>query len=206
LLEEKWPTADPGVLSEQEFLRTGIEPFDSLFPGGGIPPGQWLEICGPRVAGKTRLLFAFLRALTADHRIVYLDFPRSFFPAAALAAGVDVAQLWVARPADLRAGITLAEKLLADGWVSAVVFDLVGARESLPHILAHRLRQHTLRARAWVLFLTTGPSSIGSSLVSLRLEVERRVHGGLNIHLLHSRISRAGVRISWQPETEVSHA
>jgi hypothetical protein len=188
-------------------LRTGIESFDLLFPGGGIPPGQWLEICGPGVAGKTRLLFAFLRALTSSRRVAYFDFPRSFFPAAALAAGVDVAQLWIAHPTDLRAGITLAEKLLADGWVSAVVFDLVGVRDPLPHILAHRFRQQTLRAQAWALFLTArGRNVLGSSLVSLRLEVERQARGNLSIQLLHSRISRAGVRILWQPGTEAPHA
>jgi hypothetical protein len=198
-LAARWPTAcQPQHADGCGVLRTGAPAFDALFVDGGVPAGQWVEITGATASGKTSLLFAWLSGLSRGATIAYLDFQKSFFPAAAAAAGVRTDRLLVASPESPSAGVRLAEWILRTRRASCIVFDLVGETRRVPEILCHRLRQEAVRARAHVLFLTTsGRHLIGSSMVALRLHVVRQDPARLRVHIMRSRISRAGVNITW---------
>jgi len=197
LLAAKWP--DARKTSVHEVFHTGVSEFDALFQGGGMPCGQWIEITGGSASGKTRFLFALLRGLTQNGYVTYFDFPHSLFPPAVTAAGVQESRFWMVRPRNLREGIRTAEKLFATEGVCCVVFDLVGQKEKMPHVLAHRLRQETMRARTLILFLTdAGSAVISASTVALRLEVHRKSTHRLAIQVVRSRISLAATRLLWR--------
>jgi hypothetical protein len=181
-----------------DVLRTGVPGFDTLFAGGGVPAGQWVEITGATASGKTSLLFAWLSRLSHRETVAYLDFQHSFFPAAAAAAGVRSDRLLVACPGSPSAGVRLAEWILRSGRASCIVFDLVGETRRVPEVLCHRLRQEAVRARAHILFLTTSDRHlIGASMIALRLHVVRQDSTHLKVRVTRSRISRAGVELTW---------
>ena len=161
LLTERWPEACQQTRAvARDVFHTGIAGLDALLPGGGLPKGSWVEITGGTASGKTSLLLALLAQLAAGERTLYLDFPGTFDPVAATAAGVDLNSILVARPANLHQGVHIAEHLLTSGSITVLVFDLAEQRTHLPGALAHRLRQQVLRGSALALFLTEGNGGI----------------------------------------------
>lgn len=205
-LAARWPAAcKPERAGGGDVLRTGVPAFDTLFADGGVPAGQWVEITGATASGKTSLLFAWLSVLSRRETIAYLDFQRSFFPAAAAAAGVRTDRLLVACPESPSAGVRLAEWILRSGRATCIVFDLAGESRRVPVVLCHRLRQEAVRARAHILFLTTsGPHLIGASMIALRLHVVRQAPARLGVRVTRSRISREGTELSWVLQTSDS--
>lgn len=201
LLTERWPEACQQTRAvARDVFHTGIAGLDALLPGGGLPKGSWVEITGGTASGKTSLLLALLAQLAAGERTLYLDFPGTFFPVAATAAGVDLNSILVARPANLHQGVHIAEHLLTSRSITVLVFDLAEQRTHLPGALAHRLRQQVLRGSALALFLTEGNGGIiGQSMVALRLRVRRVALSRFEIDVVRSRISREGIRIPWAP-------
>jgi len=200
LLRHKWPDA-AGPTPERLRLTfsTGLDSLDRLFPNGGIPCGQLLEITGEPSSGKTSLLYTMLAALTRNGRAVYIDPARAFFPAAAAACGIDLNRLLTVTPATIPAGLRVAELLLQYNVTPWIVFDLVGQRQLIPMIMLHRLRIKATRARGLIFFLTEGsPTVIPPSMVALRLAVSRGDKSTVRVTVVRSRISREGV------STEVS--
>lgn len=196
LLTEKWPEVFRGKLAVSGVaLTTGIPALDKLFPAGGIPCGQMLEITGGTSSGKTTLLYRLLARETRIAPAIYLDLSGTFFPPAAAAGGVNLDRLFVARPATAAVAIRIVEKLFCDRQVGCAVFDLVGCNQALPPILLHRLRRHTVRYGTRVIFLThRGADLIAASLVSLCLEVAAPA-GSMRITVAKSKISREGVTV-----------
>lgn len=194
LLSDRWPEALCNRSDQPELIfRTSIPALDALFPSGGIPYGQLVEITGDSSSGKTHLLFTILAALTENGAVAYVDFGNSFFPAGAAACGVDVSRLAVVKPGDLPGGMRAAELLLQRRMVGSVVCDLVGRTGPLAPALLHRLRTRTVRAKALVIFLTENNSHIiPSSMVSLRLEVRKKDRSHVEVIVAKSRISPEG--------------
>jgi hypothetical protein len=203
LLADRWPEAAADTERRADrIFHTGLADFDRLFPLGGLPYGQLIEISGEASSGKTGFLIAVLAGLRRAYpgarpeRIAYIDFGSTFFPQAAAAGGITMDRLVVVRPDDLARGVRAAEQLLDKRAAGCLVFDLVGQTRPLPISLMHRLRARTVRARGVIFFLTEGNSGlIPLSMASLRLEVVRRDDDVLNVTTIKSRISPPGAHL-----------
>ena len=203
-ITRKWPEAlGPIAEVQHRVFDTGCDSLDALFPSGGIPYGQLIEITGGVSSGKTGFLFRLLARWCKDNTVAYVDVTDSFFPDAAASAGVDLTRLLVVKPSGgaadrLQSSLRTAELLLVEGRVTIVLFDLVGrhAAGRLPLPLLHRLRLKTVRAKGLVVFLTQENSYvIPASMVSLRLTVCRSSSDTLSITVSKSRISVEGTRV-----------
>jgi len=201
LLTEKWPEATRTRWSHPEAVfRSGVTAFNALFPAGGVPFGQWIEITGVAGSGRTGLLYAMLAGCVPREVVAYVDFAGSFFPAAALAAGVDLQQMRVLQPRTLSVGFRTVEAILQRREATLVVLDCIGQQARLPDVLAHRLRQQTVQAGALLFFLTEPPGHItGPSMVALRLLVTRQHDSGCRVSVDKSRLCNEGTSFVWSP-------
>lgn len=194
-ITQKWPEALGLASGKRELVfKTGLPRLDLLFRSGnrsgGIPCGQLIEITGGASSGKTSLLFFMLARWSQNRTIAYIDFGNSFFPDAAISAGIDLSHLLVIKPGNTTrgsgtggsttggsgisgnavcsnaiSGIRSGEILLRERRADILVFDLIGQRPSrtevaLPVNLLHRLRLKTVRAGGLVIFLTQNNSEI----------------------------------------------
>jgi len=200
LLSQQWPRAVPSPTAlGEDLFRTGVGEFNQLLPGGGLPRGQWVEIVGSPGSGRTGFLFTLLSGCAPDEPIAYLDLPRQFFPAAAQAAGMPLAQLHWLAPAGSGLALRAAETLLTRGRARVVVFDLTGEKSPLPQPLVHRLRQETLRSGALVFLLSEPPAQVvAPSTVALRVGVERQKACCI-LRVLKSRLGGEGAWRAWTP-------
>lgn len=207
LVSKRWPEAlmNTADSSSTPSFITGIASLDRLFPAGGIPYGQLMEITGGVSSGKTTLLLRMLAALTVRQTVAYVDFSGSFFPAGAISTGVDPDRLLVVTPKSLLSGLRTAELLFRHCMADIIVFDLLGCREPLPFTLLHRLRQQTTRARGLVIFLTENNSDIvPTSMVALRLEIVRGDHNRFAVTITKSRFCKEGMEVEvtfYDPQT-----
>ncbi len=98
LLRQKWPEA--GYVDQcdpRTCFHVQLEQLNTVFPARGIPYGQLVEITGGVSSGKTGLLLRTLAALTPAVSVVYVDCPGTFFPPAAVAAGIHPEQVLLLR-------------------------------------------------------------------------------------------------------------
>ncbi|UCC43151.1 MAG: hypothetical protein JSU65_08345 [Candidatus Zixiibacteriota bacterium] len=209
LIRKRWPRAVPSESEEKVVFDSGLPEFDALFPLGGIPYGQLIEITGSASSGKTSFLFKLLSHLTRAERAAYIDYSNNFFPSAAAAGHIDLSRLLLIKPDPIsgrsndviKNGLRTAEILLQHKAASWLVFDLVGQSEPLPITLLHRLRLKTVRVRALTIFLTEDNSAIiPSSMASLRLEVRRAENNDssnsrVRVGITKSRICKEGARV-----------
>jgi recombination protein RecA len=197
LVKKKWPESlqTASTVSDRTF-STGIDAFDSLFPGNGIPHGQLVEITGSLSSGKTSFLFTILATLTRTRMVAYLDFSNSFFPSAAESSGIDLGKILIVKSNDIREGLRAAELILRHEIAGCIVFDLVRSRGILPLAMMHRLRQKTLKAGSIIIFLTENNSEIiPTSMIALRIEIERIENSRFAATVTKSRISKEGFRV-----------
>jgi len=197
LVKKKWPESLSAASERSDrVFATGMDAFDSLFPGKGIPLGQLVEITGSLSSGKTSFLFRILAALTKKQIAAYLDFSNSFFPSAAESSGIDLSRILIVKSNDIREGLRAAELILRHEIASCIVFDLVKSRGILPLAMMHRLRQKTLKAGSIIIFLTENNSEIiPTSMIALRIEIERIGSTRLVATVTKSRISKKGFRV-----------
>ncbi|MFH2056270.1 MAG: hypothetical protein ABIJ61_09960 [bacterium] len=194
-LHRQWPEASYRRRRQQSGAILTTAEFASLAPRVDLS-GQIVEICGALSSGKTSFLYRVLAGITPPPTIAYFDFAHSFFPAAALQAGIDLERLLLLQPTDQGKALRLAEQILSAELARCLVFDLISMSEPLPRIMLHRLRQQLNRADALLLLLTQSDHSLlPASLVSLRLEVSRGVGGTLTATVLRSRLSAEGIRL-----------
>ncbi|XXF74981.1 recombinase RecA [Myxococcaceae bacterium GXIMD 01537] len=181
-------------------LRTGIEPFDALLPGGGFPLGQAVELCGEAASGRTSLA---LRAVAAAHRerrlAAYVDGPGELYPPAAAAMGVDLERLLIVHPKAPEQRVWAAVQLARSGAFACVVLDLTrgssgeagrpGARLSLPE---GRKLADAAGKGGGLLLLLTSPEAPADGM--LRLRTEARGVEGLSVEVVRSRQGGTGAR------------
>jgi hypothetical protein len=196
LIKQKWPEATFGdQLETQARIKINLPELRTVLPAQGLPYGQLIEITGSVCSGKTSVLLKTLAAMSPAPRILYVDSKETFFPPAAIAAGLDLERLRVLRNRDLPGAIHTVEQLLAGKMTDCVVLDLVGVREEMPRILLHRLRQQIVRAQALAFFLTDDSLRIlPASLISLQLSVNRLNRQTLEVTTTRSRITNEGTK------------
>lgn len=199
LINHKWPEALIDHQAAASLFSTGLKAFDGLFPSGGIPYGQLIELTGDAGSGKTSLLWRLVAALTKQRQVAYVDLSGSFFAASALTAGVNLKRLVVARPDSLAAAARATELIIQHKLCAVVVCDLVRinrvktAKEIFNIPWCHRLRSRTMRAKGLVIFVTENNSEvIPPSMVALRLEVSRVDAERVIVRVGRSRICAEG--------------
>jgi hypothetical protein len=197
-------------------LRTGIEAFDALLPGGGLPLGQVVELWGEAASGRTSLA---LRAVAAAHRegrlCAYVDGPGELYPPAAVAAGVDPSRLLIVRPKTAEQLAWSAVQLVRSGAFACVVLDLTRGPASqgtggvrLSPAEGKRLLDAATRGGS-LLLLLTAPEAPGDGM--MRLRTEARGDSGLTVEVVRSRQGGIGSRtlVPWSalyPELADSEA
>lgn len=199
-LAARWPQAcNLGGDWSQIVFTSGMQSFDSLFAGGGIPYGQLIEITGDICCGKTTFLLKLLAGMTAsmpDLRAAYIDYSHSFFPPSAVEQGIDLNRLLIAKPKSMATGLRTAELIFRHELARLVLIDLVGVTQPLPMTLLHRLRLQTIKAKGLVVLLTEQPAGrmsekiIANSMVSLRLKVTGGDQSTMNVTVIKSRICK----------------
>ena len=184
-------------------VRTGVEPFDALQPGGGLPLGQVVELWGEEASGRTSLA---LRAVASAHRegrlCAYVDGPGELYPPAAVAAGVDASRLLIVRPKTAEQLAWSAVQLVRSGAFACVVLDLTRAPGGkggvrLSPAEGKRLMDAAARGGSLLLLLTT-PEAPGDGM--MRLRTEARGDEGLSVEVVRSRQGGIGSRalVPWR--------
>ncbi len=182
-----------GGLEERKVFHTGLAALDRLFPSG-IPYGQLIELTGSASCGKTSLLLSILAGQVKEMTAAYIDVSDMFFPGAAQACGVNLDRLIVVRPRSLPEALRTMELLLRYRVVGCLACDLVTQYRALSTSWLHRLRTHTVRRHGLVFFLTEDSRRIiAPSMMSVRLQVQRRDASTIQVVVAKSRISPEGV-------------
>lgn len=116
-------------LPDREYVPTGIAELDSII--GGFPKGQVSEIFALEKVGKTTLTLIAIAALTrAKKKVIFVDVENSFNKDRALALGIDLSRLIVAKEFILE---DVAELILQNaGECEAIIVD------SLPQLIPRR--------------------------------------------------------------------
>ncbi len=179
-------------------LRTGIRALDELLPGGGVPLGQAVELCGEAASGRTSLALRAMAAATRESRLcAYVDGPRELYPPAASALGVDLPRLLIVRPKAPPQLIWTAVQLARSGAFACVALDLThtGVRPSLAE--SKKLADAAGRGGA-ALVLLTAPETPADGRV--RLSIEALGEQGLKVEVLRSRQGGVGQHalIAWR--------
>lgn len=179
-------------------LRTGVAPFDALFPSGGLPLGHAVELCGEAASGRTSLA---LRAIAAAHRerrlCAWVDVPGELYPPAARALGVELERLLIVRPDLPQQGVWAALQLGRSGAFTCVVLDLTRAAHRLSLAEGKKLADAATRAGCLLVLLTL-PEAPAEGMTRVRTSPEG-IHG-LRVEVLRSRQGAAGrsVNVPWE--------
>lgn len=97
-------------------------PAVDLLLAGGLPRGQLVELIGSRSSGRFSTLLALLAAATeVGEAAALVDLGDGLDPETAQTAGVDLARLLWARPANSKQALAAAELLLGSGFPLVVV-------------------------------------------------------------------------------------
>lgn len=121
-------TSAARVLPEDRIAPTGIATLDASL-GGGLRRGHLSEITGPRSSGRTTLLMHLCAAAIDRGEVVaVIDTHDRFDPAAAVAAGIDLARLlWVRLTGDANRAVKAMNLVLQAGGFGIVALDLSDA-------------------------------------------------------------------------------
>jgi hypothetical protein len=99
-----------------ERLATGLDPLDSLLPGG-LPRGKLVELSGRRSSGRFSIGLSALASVTSTGEPAALVDPGEHLdPQGAAASGVDLELLLWVRPRRVKESLATAEMLLAAGF------------------------------------------------------------------------------------------
>jgi hypothetical protein len=191
-------------------LPLGWPEVDALLPDGGLPRGV-IELVAPRVlGGVTRLCLSAVRAAQARRAeawCAWLDPEGTLYAPGAAKAGVDLARLFIVRPARSQLG-RIAVKVAASGAFDVIVVDLHavgaatvaydkptrGARCPLPpEIVVRKLALASEERGATILLATDARVSRAVPWpVALRLEVARPSPDTLTIRVAKEKRGRIG--------------
>ncbi len=114
LLEQRFPDATPVTHRTAEPVATGIQLFDAILPGGGLPRGR-LSVWMPQGGATAILRAACLTVASTGERSAWID-----------GLGTVAGQFWdegpvLVRPANRRNSLRAAEELLRCGGFSLIV-------------------------------------------------------------------------------------
>jgi protein ImuA len=155
-----------------DFVSTGCEALDALFPQHGIRHGslvEWIENGDASGAGTLALLVG-RRLCQTDRPAILIDFKRQIYPPALSACGFDLSTLIVVRPASEREALWSCEESLRSKAVS-----LVWARiEHLTGIAFRRLQLAAEEAGTVGLFVRPAAALREPSWADVRLLVTPR--------------------------------
>lgn len=173
-------------------LRTGVAAFDALFPEGGLPLGQGVELWGEAASGRTSLALRAVAAAGREQRLsAWVDGPRELYPPAAAALGADLERLLIVRPKAPGQLVWTAVQLLRSGAFACVVLDLThtGVRLGLPE--AKKLQDAAAKGGTLLVSLTP-PEAPGDGMVRLRTQADGLA--GLKVEVLRSRRGALGAQ------------
>ncbi|MBI3184839.1 MAG: recombinase RecA [Myxococcales bacterium] len=179
-------------------LRTQVAGFDQLFPGGAVPLGTALELCGEAASGRTSLALRAVAAAGREGRLAaYVDGPRELYPPAAAALGVDLRRLLVVQPKAPGQLAWTAVQLCRSGAFTCVVLDLTHTGVRLCLAEGKKLADAAFRGGS-LLILLTPPESPADGVV--RLSTRAVGLSGLEVSVLRNRQGGAGARalIGWE--------
>lgn len=117
---------DDGVPLPLGRLATGDAALDAALDGG-LPEGRLVELYGGPGSGKTWLALRLAAAAQQRGAVAFLDVDGAFDAVRAVAAGVDLGTLVVARPSTGEQALQIAEALLRSRACSLLILDSVAA-------------------------------------------------------------------------------
>jgi hypothetical protein len=174
-------------------LRTGIADLDRLFPAGGLPLGQALELWGDSASGRTSLALRALAAATRENRLsAFVDGPGELYPPAAVSLGVHLSRLLIVRPKAPGKLVWSAVQLARSGAFSCVVLDLTHTGVKLSLAEGKKLSDAAFKGGSCLLLLTPSDAP-GDGMTRLQLSAEGR--GGTRVEVLRSRQGGVGTQI-----------
>lgn len=198
-------------------ISCGVEALDRMLPGGGITPGtivEWVEKEAANGAGWLSLLAARSAISETDAagqplkiasggRLVVIDIDGSFYPLAAVAAGIPLDRIIIVRPTSLADGLWAADQALRNPAVSAVW----GRLPTLDDRQARRLQLAAETGRTLGLWLRPGRALSEPSWAEVRwfvhgLETEHSMETGggssryLETRLVRCRGGRSGTSVT----------
>ncbi|MBM3774021.1 MAG: hypothetical protein FJW37_02565 [Acidobacteria bacterium] len=171
-----------GTPALRDFLGFRAKPPAEVIPveriPGGLVRGAVTEICGPAGSGRTSLLIAALREITARQEFCALvDSSDAFDPHSAAGAGVELERLlWVRCGGNAGHALKAADLLLAGGGFGLVALDLAdldpGALRRIPPASWYRLRRAIENTPTILLVLDREP--VARPCASVALEMQRQ--------------------------------
>jgi len=166
-------------------ISTGFSQLDEAL-NGGLPKGRISEWVGQPTSGKTTLALKFLeQAQQQLKQVGYIDQARYFDPDYAHRCGIDLSRLLIGTPYDPAETLAMAEALVRDGGLAALVLDTLDfmwADTQTTHLLnasLGRLLKPLAQSGTALLFLHDPLGAESSSLsilahyASVRLDVMR---------------------------------
>jgi hypothetical protein len=166
-------------------LACGRPEVEALLPGGGFPRGSLSSLRGGPASGKTGVALAVLREAQAGGGLAaFVDGRGELYPPAALALGVNLANLLIVRPEPARgallSGLWAAEVLLASGAFPAVVVDvsLRGVPAARAEPMLRRLRAAAEKGGAAALLLSGPGDPVIPAAIRIDLDALRPAEDG----------------------------
>jgi recombination protein RecA len=179
----------------------GFATLEELLPDRGYPQGV-VELCAPhRLGGATSLALGAIAALHAadpEAHAAWIDPDGALYAPGVLAAGVDLARLFVVRPPWERMTET-AVKVASSSAFPLVVVDVdpqgphAGRRPlgSRGELFVRKMQLAAESAQGTVLMLTDAHAGRSSLPVTMRLRLERRKHA-VSVRIDKDRHGRVG--------------
>lgn len=179
----------------------GFPTLEELLPDRGYPQGV-VELCSAqRLGGATTLALGAIAALHAadpDAYAAWVDPDGSLYAPGVLAAGVDLARLFVVRPPWERMTET-AVKIASSSAFPLVVIDVdpqgehVGRRPlgSKGELFVRKMQLAAESAQGTVLLLTDAHAGRSALPATMRLRLERRKHA-VSVRIDKDRHGRVG--------------
>lgn len=193
--------------AENRRYSTGCEALDRLLPEGGLVRGALVEWLASEGSGAARLALAAACQACRDHGpLVVIDGEQSFYPPAAMAAGIAADRLFVVRASHPRDEAWALDQALRSAGVGAVFC-------ASPRLSSHAVRRLQLAAESsGALGVLVRPAAVRDEpcWAEARLLVQPLAGAGgrrLRVELLRARAVAAGgsVELEIDDETGALH-
>ncbi len=183
-------------------IATGHPPLDTRLHDGGWPQGATTELLGPIDAGAFRLLLPTLRQLQQRPWLVFLAPPYIPNGPALTAAGINLAQLLIIKPRNLRELLWCANQTLSSGSCAAVV--TWANRLPIGNRDLRRLQQAAHQGNSWHVLLRSEQFAQEASPSALRIVYNSKPTGDLQLQIIKQRGGWSGqsLQLSLTPELQ----